>query len=97
MQVTEKPNLTPVVSALWNNWFPNKETSADDIPRVVANRDWLRECLIFYGWADNKNMKPLQIRFIDGGAVLYYDEAPCALISVIDAQLRFTYVDNRAQ
>lgn len=82
---------------LWEDFFPNKNTRAEDIPRVVANRDWVRDCLVYYGW------EPLNIdmRYIDGGAVLYIDGYTlCALLSADmsgpESKLKITYVDNRA-
>lgn len=87
---------------LWEDFFPNKNTPAEDIARTVVNKDWVRESLTFYGWKPDKYGKlNVDMKYIDGGAVLYIDGiTPCAVISVdqsgSEPKMRFTYVDNRA-
>lgn len=102
MEITERPQLNKLFNDLWVAFFPTKDTHPDDIAHVVANKEWMRDSFIFYGWKPNKYDKlDVTIKFIDGGAVLYHEETPCALISVDQSgdapKLRITYVDNRAQ
>lgn len=101
MEITERPQLNSLFSSLWAKFFPTKDTHPDDIPAVVKNKEWMRDSFLFYGWAPNKYGKlDVTIKFVDGGAVLYNDENPCAIISVDQSgepKLRVTYVDNRAQ
>lgn len=102
MEITERVQLNRLFNDLWVAFFPTKDTHPDDIPAVVANKEWMRDSFIFYGWKPNKYGKlDVTIKFIDGGAVLYIEESPCALISVdqsnSEPKLRVTYVDNRLQ
>lgn len=95
MKITERQQLSPQVRELWADWFPSKNTPATEIERVNANKKWLAECLLYYGWTPTEDALDIVIKFIDGGAVLYYGESPCAVISVKDNAIKITYVDNR--
>lgn len=102
MEITEKQDLSRLIRELWENFFPNKNTHPDDISRVVANKEWLKDSLMFYGWKPDKFGKlDISLEYVDAGAVLYNGAEPCALISInrsgVEPVLRFTYVDNRPQ
>ena len=99
MNVIEKPELTQLIVKLWGDFFPHKNTPAADIARVSANKDWIKDSLMFYGWQPEDQRLDINIRFVDGGALLYRNEDICAVISIDwsggEPKLRFTYVDNR--
>lgn len=99
MEVNEQPNTVQVVKDLWADFFPHKNTEPARVPAVVANKEWMRESLIFFGWRPFNDKLDVNIIFIDGGAVLLCRGLPCCLISVNWSDegpaLRFTYVDNR--
>lgn len=101
MEITEKQNMSLLIRELWEDFFPNKNTPADDIPRVVQNKDWVKDSLLFYGWtADKYGKLNVDMVYVDAGAVLYSNGTPCCLISIdmtSEPKMRFTYVDNRAQ
>lgn len=102
MQIDEQPNTTQIVKDLWDQYYPSRATTPDNIAQAALNKDWIKDSLLFFGWQPGPEKLDINISFIDGGAVLYYNRVtPCALISLQWSDnvpsLRFTYADNRPQ
>lgn len=99
MHLTEKHNVQQVLRDLWADFFPHKNTKPADLARANANKEWLRDSLLFYGWNVEAN-KEVNIIFAEASAVLFFETIQaCALVSIswTEPKLIFTYVDNRPQ
>lgn len=93
----EQPQINTPVRELWAQFFPTRDTLPDAIPAAVANKDWIRDSLIYYGWKPGADKLNVTITFIDGGAVLMYERTqPCALITIKDGKINITYVNNNS-
>jgi hypothetical protein len=98
----EIKNTTQTVRDLWADFFPHKNTPPADVARTVANKEYILASLLYYGWKPKNDKLDVNIMYIDGGIILYYERVtPCALITVDwsgpSPSLRFVYADNRPQ